>query len=81
MNINFGRDELLNLEYSLKKEYLLTNGRGGYCSSTILDCHTRKYHGLLILPLKKYGLFNLLSKLEVSVVIGNKESALSTNKF
>jgi len=36
---------------------------------------------LLILPLKKYGLFNLLSKLEVSVVIGNKESALSTNKF
>ncbi|MBU1262578.1 glycogen debranching enzyme N-terminal domain-containing protein, partial [bacterium] len=57
MKINFGRDEILNLEYSLKKEYLLTNGRGGYCSSTILDCHSRKYHGLLILPLKKHGLF------------------------
>ena len=81
MKINFGRDEILNLEYSLKKEYLLTNGRGGYCSSTILDCHSRKYHGLLILPLKKHGLFNLLSKLEVSVVINQKESLLCTNKF
>jgi predicted glycogen debranching enzyme len=81
VKIIFNRDELLNLEYSLKKEYLLTNGKGGYSSSTILDCHTRKYHGLLILPLKKQGLFNLLSKLEVSVLSDHKEHSLSTNKF
>ncbi|MDI6752245.1 MAG: amylo-alpha-1,6-glucosidase [bacterium] len=81
MKIIFGREELLNLEYSLKKEYLLTNGKGGYCSSTILDCHTRKYHGLLVLPFRKQGLFNLLSKLEVSVVFDHKDHLLSTNKF
>jgi predicted glycogen debranching enzyme len=32
----------------LTKEWLLTNGRGGYASSTIAGCNTRAYHGLLI---------------------------------
>ena len=41
----------MNLEEGLKKEWLLTNGIGGYCYSTILGCNTRKYHGLLVAPL------------------------------
>ena len=32
----------------LSTEWLLTNNRGGYASSTILGCNTRRYHGLLI---------------------------------
>ena len=35
-------------EELLTNEWLLTNGRGGYASSTILGCNTRRYHGLLI---------------------------------
>ncbi len=82
MNIVVRRDEILDLEGSLKKEYLLTNGRGGYSSSSILDCHMRKYHGLLNIPLTSYGdRMNLLSKLEAVVWIEQKFFRLSTNKF
>ncbi|NLJ06515.1 MAG: glycogen debranching protein [Sphingobacteriales bacterium] len=82
MKIRLNREELLDLQISLKKEYLLTNGKGGYCSSTILDCHSRKYHGLLVLPISGTGkLFNLLSKIEVNVVLEGKDFHLSTNKF
>ena len=41
----------INLEDGLTKEWLITNGIGGYSSSTILGINTRKYHGLLIAPL------------------------------
>ncbi|MBT6835492.1 MAG: hypothetical protein HOA61_05555, partial [Bacteroidetes bacterium] len=62
MKISLKREELLDLQVSLKKEYLITNGRGGFCSSTVLDCHTRKYHGLLNLPVIETGkVFNFLS--------------------
>ncbi|MBN1795091.1 MAG: glycogen debranching enzyme family protein [Sedimentisphaerales bacterium] len=37
-----------SLEQLLDKEFLLTNTRGGYCSSTVIGCNTRRYHGLLI---------------------------------
>ena len=43
--------ENLNLENALNKEWLITNGIGGYASSTIIGANTRKYHGLLIAPL------------------------------
>ena len=36
------------IEDLLTKEWLLTNNRGGYASSTIVGCNTRRYHGLLI---------------------------------
>ena len=38
----------LKIEKALNKEWLITNGIGGYASSTIIGCNTRKYHGLLI---------------------------------
>ena len=37
-----------DIDNLLTKEWLLTNGRGGYTSSTIVGCNTRAYHGLLI---------------------------------
>ena len=37
-----------SLDNLLTKEWLLTNGRGGYASSTVIGCNTRRYHGLLI---------------------------------
>lgn len=82
MKIKLTHKDISALQITLKKEYLLTNGRGGYCSSTILDCHMRKYHGLLVLPQKRWNqVYNFLSKLEATVIFDKKEFHLSTNKF
>ena len=42
--------ETLNLENGLDKEWIITNGIGGYASSTIIGANTRRYHGLLVAP-------------------------------
>jgi predicted glycogen debranching enzyme len=82
MKISFPRDLILNLNESLSKEYLLSNGMGGYASSTIIDCHTRKYHGLLAVPVKELNATYLfLSKLDCSLVFEKHEHKISTNKF
>ena len=82
MHLDFTRDECLNLERALRYEWLETDGLGGYAASSILDCHTRKYHGLLVSPLPALnGKFVLLSKLEASLVVEGKTFRLSTNKY
>lgn len=48
--IHIDRDSCLQLERSMTREWLETDGRGGYASSTILMCPTRRYHGLLVAP-------------------------------
>ena len=53
--LQFNKAELVNLEYSLKREFLATNKAGGYCNTTIVCCNTRKYHGLLAVPVEKFG--------------------------
>lgn len=53
--LEFNKKELVNLEYSLKREYLATNHAGGYLNTTISGCNTRKYHGLLVLPIEKFN--------------------------
>jgi predicted glycogen debranching enzyme len=50
----FDKKELVNLEYSLNREILSTNRAGGYLSTTIVLCNTRKYHGLMVLPLDQF---------------------------
>ena len=52
--LNFDNKELVNLEYSLNREILSTNRAGGYFSTTIVLCNTRKYHGLMVLPLEQF---------------------------
>jgi predicted glycogen debranching enzyme len=80
--IHISRDECVNTETATRKEWLDTNGLGGYASSTIVNCHTRKYHGLLVAALKEpRGRFVLLSKAESSLVHNGKEFSLSTNKY
>ena len=49
--MNFDKTLLINLERSLSKEMIRTNRAGAYNSTTLIDCNTRKYHGLLVLPL------------------------------
>jgi len=73
---------MLHLENALHKEWLETNGLGGYASSTILNCNTRKYHGLLVANLKNpQGRHLLLSRLEDSISVGGDERFLSVCQY
>ena len=70
----------ITLEEGLKKEWMITNGIGGFSSSTVLGCNTRKYHGLLVAPLTPPARRHLiLSKLDESITVGDKEYPLYTN--
>lgn len=72
--------ENLNLENGLDKEWIITNGIGGFSSSTIIGANTRKYHGLLIAPLTPPARrFLVLSKLDECLEIEGKEYNLYTN--
>jgi predicted glycogen debranching enzyme len=67
------------IEDSLTKEWLLTNERGGYASSTIVGCNTRRYHGLLIGSLKPLAnrIIGLANCLEMVIL---DEGAASCNE-
>ncbi|MDQ3439109.1 MAG: glycogen debranching enzyme N-terminal domain-containing protein, partial [Planctomycetota bacterium] len=69
----------------VEQEWLLTNGMGGYASSTIVGCNTRRYHGLLCAAtLPPVGRVMMLSRLgEILTVDGNREGTLefSVNQF
>ena len=72
--------EDLDIEKGLKKEWLVTNGLGGFASSTIIGANTRKYHGLLIAPLTPPARrYLILSKLDESIQIEGNKYDLYTN--
>lgn len=78
----FNFDILTNPEQALRYDWLETNGLGAYASSTPLECHTRKYHGLLVAPMGDYpGRFNFLSKMDVTLSFKKNVFHLSTNKY
>ena len=72
--------ENLNLEKGLKREWIITNGLGGFASSTIIGANTRKYHGLLIAPISPPAMrYLILSKLDESIELNDKKYELFTN--
>lgn len=72
----------MSFQNLMEKEWLQTNGCGGYASSTVLHCHTRKYHGLLVANIDNPGgRFVLLSKLEDYVRVRDKDFYLSIHKY
>lgn len=72
--------ENINLENGLKREWLITNGMGGFASSTIIGANTRRYHGLLIAPLMPPAQrYLILSKVDESIQIENEKYDLYTN--
>ena len=73
-------DEKMFLETGISKEWLITNGLGGYASSTIIGCNTRKYHGLLVAPLNPPALrYVILSKVDESIEFNSNKYNLYTN--
>jgi len=81
--LDFEKEQLTNLQQSLKCEYLRTNRAGSYASSTIVNCNTRKYHGLLVCPLQQFGgeKYVLLSNLHETIVQHGAEFNLGINKY
>ena len=81
--LNFDKTLLVNLERSLSREMLHTNRAGAYMASTLVDCNTRKYHGLLVLPLPQVGRSNyvLLSSLDETVIQHGAEFNLGIHEY
>lgn len=81
--LRFERSLMTNLEESLSRELLRTNRSGAYACSTIVDCNTRKYHGLLVVPVPELDTDNhvLLSSLDVTVVQHGAEFNLGLHKY
>jgi predicted glycogen debranching enzyme len=81
MKFVFDKAECQNIRKALRKEWLITNGRGDYASSSILACNTRKYHGMLVVNVpERSGRFVLLSCIEMSVRGGGREFPFSARK-
>lgn len=81
--INFPKKDLTNLEFALKRELLRSNQAGGYSSTTIANCNTRKYHGLFVVPQNDVDNENhvLLSCLDETVIQHDEEFNLGLHMY
>lgn len=80
--IEYGREICDSLEIAERREWLVTNGIGGYASGTISGNLTRRYHGLLVAALNPpLGRTQLVAKMEESVHYDGSHHALSTNRW
>jgi len=81
-SINLDKETLSNFDDAIRKEWIITNGLGGYASSTILGINTRKYHGLLVAAFHPPGDRQVcLAKLDEEVNVGNNVYPLGANEF
>lgn len=81
--LHFDKTLMTNLEESLPREILRTNRSGAYHCTTIVDCNTRKYHGLLVMPIPELDDENhvLISSLDETVVQHGAEFNLGLHKY
>ena len=81
--LRFEKPLMINLEESLPREILRTNKSGAYHASSIVDCNTRKYHGLLVMPIAGMDDENhvLLSSLDETVIQHGAEFNLGIHKY
>lgn len=81
--IRFEKTLMTNLQEALPKEILRTNRSGAYSSSSILDCNTRKFHGLLVTPVPQLDGENhvLLSSLDETVIQHGAEFNLGLHRY
>jgi predicted glycogen debranching enzyme len=72
----------VDLDFALRREWLETNGLGGFASSTVVGMNTRRYHALLTAATKPpVGRIVMLSKFEETVIIGARRYELSVNRY
>jgi len=71
--MRYGKSSWRTFEQGIQKEWLLTNGIGGFANSTIIGANTRRYHGLLVASLKPpVSRHLILSKIDESITIGDE---------
>jgi predicted glycogen debranching enzyme len=80
--IEFTQEVCANTDDAQGREWLETNGLGGFASSSIVGLNTRRYHGLLVAATRPpVGRLVLLSKLEETLVIDGRRYELSANRY
>lgn len=81
--LKFDKTVMINLEESLTREILRTNRTGAYHCTTVVDCNTRKYHGLLVMPVPELDDDNhvLLSSFDETVIQHGAEFNLGLHKY
>src|ERR1700731_432083 len=80
--VQFGREICGALEVAEQREWLATNGIGGFASGTVSGNLTRRYHGLLVAALQPpVGRMQLVAKLDETVRYDSLDYALSTNRW
>ena len=80
--IVFERDALQEFEFSARREWLVSNGIGGFACGTIAGINTRRYHGLLVASLDPpVQRTLLLAKLDVTAAYRGRSYSLATNEF
>ncbi|HZV13181.1 MAG TPA: glycogen debranching enzyme N-terminal domain-containing protein, partial [Candidatus Kapabacteria bacterium] len=81
--IHFDKDRLQDMEFSLRREWLQANSVGAYSSSTLLNCNTRKYHGILVAaqPFIDDNSYVLLSSLDETVIYEDRAIPLGVHRY
>lgn len=81
--LHFEKPLMTNLQEALPRELLRTNRSGAYSCSTVVDCNTRRYHGLLVVPIPELDDVNhvLLSSLDATVCQHGAEFNLGLHKY
>jgi predicted glycogen debranching enzyme len=80
--ISFGTEVCTNFKEASGREWLETNGIGGFASGTISGANTRRYHGLLTAATKPpLGRITMLSKMEETLIIDGERYELSSNQY
>jgi predicted glycogen debranching enzyme len=81
--ISFNRSILSDYSIAKDKEFILVNASGAYCSSTVVNCNTRKYHGLLVAPQPQLdnNLHVLLSGLDETIIRKGQCNSLAIHQY
>jgi predicted glycogen debranching enzyme len=80
--IKFGREVCGNLDAAEAREWIVTNGIGGFASGTVAGCVTRRYHGLLVAALHPpVGRTQLVAGLDEIVRYAGAEYSLATHQW
>ena len=82
MQLKKDKTSLCDFKEAIRYEWLETNGLGGWASSSIIGCNTRRYHGLLVAALPTHAeRMALVSKLEETITINNEQFELGVNNY
>lgn len=82
MTLTLGRDVLNDFDGAMRREWLVTNGLGGFACGTLAGANTRRYHGLLVAALRPpLDRTLMVAKIDVVVVCRGRRFELATNEY